>query len=58
MTAKLGSGTPFRKFFGWMNLLAVILVFATSGWVAGIVSIPIGVVLAALMARILMPPAD
>jgi len=58
VTAKLGSGTPLRTFIGWINLLAISLVFVTSGWLAGVVSIPIGGILAVFIARILIPPRN
>jgi hypothetical protein len=55
VTVKLGSGTPLRNIIGGINLLAIALVFFTSGWIAGLLSIPIGMILGVPIAKILIP---
>jgi|TARA_B100001964_G_C13700729_1_gene365916 membrane protein insertase Oxa1/YidC/SpoIIIJ len=56
VTIKLGSGTPLRKIVAWIMPIGVILTFFFSGWVAGLLSLPIGMMVGVSLARIVIPP--
>jgi hypothetical protein len=52
MVKKFGSGTPLRNFFGIIGIIALILTFILSGWVAGLLVFPIGIIMGAVLAKI------
>ncbi len=56
VTVKVGSGTPLRKWITPLLPVAVVCTFIYSGWVAGLLSLPIGGVLGVVFARIIIPP--
>jgi hypothetical protein len=49
---KFGSGTPLRTFFGIISIIALIMTFVLSGWVAGFLVFPIGIILSAILAKV------
>ncbi|MFH1372131.1 MAG: hypothetical protein ABII09_12715 [Planctomycetota bacterium] len=48
---KFGSGTPLRNFFGIISIIALILTFVLSGWIAGLLVFPLGIILGAILAK-------
>ena len=52
VTLKLGSGTPLRNALTLIVIISVPLVFLLSGWVAGLLALPIGTFSGGLVARI------
>ncbi len=55
VTLKYGSGTPFRNILAVIVLLAVGFTFLLSGWIAGLLAIPIGMTVGIVLARLVLP---
>jgi hypothetical protein len=55
VTVKFGSGTPLRGALALMGVGAVVLAVVLSGWVAGLLALPIGMSLGVILARLLIP---
>lgn len=55
VTEKFGSGTPLRKLLLPVDLAALVLIFVLSGWVAGLLAIPLGLVLGVILAKAFIP---
>ena len=53
---KLGA-TPLRVPIAILGWICVILVFVLSGWIAGLIAIPLGLVVGPQLARFLWPPS-
>ena len=54
VTVKIGSGTPLRKWLTWIPLVCIPLTFLLSGWVAGLLSIPTGMIVGVGIAKIVI----
>ncbi len=52
---KFGSGTPLRKPLPLVDIIALVLTFVLSGWVAGLLALPIGLVGGVILAWLLIP---
>ena len=55
VTEKIGSGTPIRNLLAFIMLVAVILTFVLSGWIAGLLSVPIGMISGVILAKLFIP---
>jgi hypothetical protein len=55
VTVKFGSGTPLRNVLALMGIAAAVLTFVFSGWVAGLLALPIGMTLGVIFAKLLIP---
>ena len=44
-TTKLGPSPPLRQLVGFIYLASVLLAFVMSGWVAGLLALPLGMLL-------------
>ena len=53
VTLKLGSGSPLRILTGALNWTALIFIFILSGWIAGMISFPIGFILGSKLGRLI-----
>ena len=50
-----GSGTPLRKLLLPVDLIALVLIFILTGWAAGLLALPLGLVLGVILAKALIP---
>lgn len=55
VTIKIGPSTPIRNALSLIMIVAVLLTFIFSGWVAGLLAIPIGMTFGIILAKILVP---
>ena len=55
VTEMFGSGTPLRKLLLPVDLIALVLTFILSGWAAGLLALPLGIVLGVILAKALIP---
>ena len=51
VTLKLGPWTPIRNWIAWIPLVCVPMTFVLSGWIAGLLALPIGCSFALILAR-------
>jgi uncharacterized protein YqgC (DUF456 family) len=56
LTKKFGASPPIRLVSGLITTTLLVGIFVTSGWLAGLISIPIGLLVGAQTARWIMPP--
>lgn len=54
-TVRFGSGTPLRNTIALALPIALVLTFITSGWVAGLLALPVGATVGLVFARLLIP---
>lgn len=50
--------TPIRNLLTLVDLAMIILSFIFSGWVAGLLAFPLGLIGGVILARLLIPPSD
>lgn len=55
VTLRFGSGTPLRNALSIVALVAFVLTFVLSGWVAGLLALPLGMVGGFLLAKLFLP---
>lgn len=55
VTVKFGSGTPLRNMIALAMPIALVLTFITSGWIAGLLALPIGMTIGLTSAMLLIP---
>lgn len=55
VTLRFGSGTPLRSALSAVALVAFVLTFFLSGWISGLLALPLGIVGGFLLAKLFLP---
>ena len=52
VTVRVGPSAPIRNLLSFIMIIAVVLIFLMTGWVAGLLAIPVGMTLGIMLAKV------